>query len=342
MSLIHSTDSHLFPGLEWTFEKDNAGFVPNQKVKISREVIDREHFLVCQSSQIASTPGIRLTDIVLPVTSNEYCMEVEGFANNKKSFLWIKGEKGNRLIQPYAYLPELTKKNKITVAPFKLWAPKAGGNQNITIGILIGGDEQPNTNDMFFIKKIRIYERSLSQNHTSLEVPQITRIYSSRTEIDAEQVPKRDNGTAMNTGEYAIIKCVNNETDNGCLFVAHSDPSKETNGKIRLRYLCNALESNQSVLTQCVLTQVIQLLNEDKVIPIYDSSDALKANADSHSPDTFYSPYASTGRIDEIAKGDRILLYLDNEGYVRWTRDSQLIRPKIELDNIEYNNISET
>lgn len=345
--------------LEWTFDKGTAGFVANQKVKISREIMDKDYFLVCQSCQTASTPGIRLTDVVLPVSSNEYCMEVDGFANNTKSFLWVKSEDGYRLIQPYVCLPELTKKIKPTIAPFRISKgimDKETGqlkkHQNITIGVLIGGDVQPTINDMFFVRKIKIYERPLSLNHTVLEAPQITRIYLSQKQLEEEVPPKRDNGTLMDPGEYALIKCTDITTNpadkidsdvgesNGRLYISYMDYdnginknhgdsigalnssqaplsgaavtwTRENGGVVRLRYLCNILEKEN------IFTQAMQIMN-DKIIPIYN--DSIKANIDSKNPKSFYDLNGNTQRIDSIKKGETICLYLDENGYVRWTR----------------------
>ena len=89
--------------MEWTFDKDNNGFIANQLVKINKQFLNRDHFLVCQSMQSKSTPGIRQSDIVLP--SGRYYMEVDGFANNKKSFLWIIDSRGLKLTNGYTCLP---------------------------------------------------------------------------------------------------------------------------------------------------------------------------------------------------------------------------------------------
>ena len=78
--------------LEWTFEKDFAKFVHNQNVKLSREQIENDHYLICQSQQTRSTPGIKITDIILPNNGQEYTVEIDGFANNKKAFIWVIDE----------------------------------------------------------------------------------------------------------------------------------------------------------------------------------------------------------------------------------------------------------
>ena len=380
--------------LTWTFEKDNVGFVANQKVIISREIMDREHFLVCQSCQTSSTPGIRLMNIVLP-TSKEYCLEIHGFANNKKTFLWVQGEDGDKLIHSYIYLPQLTEhKIKPTVALFYLSGISASNMDNsippekrdlfssmeseetwsnaishtphtprkykatITIGILIGGNEPPTTNDMFFIRKISIYEHSLTQNYTTLEAPQITRIYNSRKELEAEHVInkiKRDDMSLMGVGEYALIKVckvnssyttkynntedikeinaprypeisdlavgredrniqdTNNDEntniiDNGRLYISYID-----NGILRLRYLCNVLEKEN------IFTQAIEIAM-DKIIPIYD--DPVKANNDANNDKIsmhFYDKDWTTERINEISADKKLFMYLDTQGYIRWT-----------------------
>lgn len=295
--------------LVWTFEKDTAGFVPNQKTTVSREVIDKGHYLVCQSAQTGGLPGIRLKDIVLPVTGNEYCMEVEGFANNNKSFLFIKGEQGKSLLDSNICLPDIVKKTSIKTAVFKINKSQATC-ESITIGILIGADETATTNDMFFIKKIRIYERKLSLNHTTLDIPQITRLYHNKSEME-ETNPKRDDGSSMSIGEYALIRCTTDLNSHGNLFIAYSDAT----GTVRLRYLCNALETDY---IHNILTHVTELLEEDRIIPIYNSPD--KAEQDASDTADFYGAKSVTQRVSQLGKGDKVLLYFDNDGYVRWCR----------------------
>ncbi|MEX0597264.1 MAG: hypothetical protein WD512_12290, partial [Candidatus Paceibacterota bacterium] len=112
--------------IEWSFEKDFAGFLKNQNVKLLREMIDSEWYLICQSQQIRSTPGIKLS-LNVPLNfakdnkgvskvRKRFCLEVEGFSNNGNAFLWVMDNKKERLIKNKTLLPEITANSKTYIS----------------------------------------------------------------------------------------------------------------------------------------------------------------------------------------------------------------------------------
>jgi len=314
--------------LEWTFEHDLCDFKPNQKVKLSRELIEKDYFLICQSQQEKSTPGIKMNEIILPNNGNEYGIEIDGFANNKKSFLWVANEDGKRLITEYFFLPELMgtgKKIKPTCASFRLQGTDPNQEfATISIGILIGG-VNPTLNDIFFIRKMRLFEKPLSLNK-SLPISQpvhITAKYSTKSQLaDNLQQPRRDDGSRMEIGEYALISFSSEEDKDGThgdLYIAVRKGSE-----IQLKYLSN-LSGSQNLLTKPFT------LRKGQIIPIYDES----VNAAEDLGNDFYKKSANTAKSDFLSSGDgQIYLYFDKRGYVRWTHSKAQEKSSIEDDGV--------
>lgn len=315
--------------LEWSFEKDFSGVVRNQNVKLSREQIEQDFYLICQSAQNRSTPGAKIIDIVLPNNGKEFCLEVEGFANNNKAFLWVLDEAKRRLITEYVTLPELiasSQKVQPTRATFKLHSSISNESKDyikISVGVLFGGS-QPSTNDIFFLKKVRLYEAggntSVSGNKATGHNSgvQITRVYQNINELELDLPnPVRDNGTKMYDGEYALIK-QDGSSDHGKLFVVYGDP--DLNSAKNLKYVCN-ITAHDNILTKSLF------LEDDQVIPIYD--DQWKAYEDvknKNSAKDFYNPDSKkTQRVDGVSKKDgKVFLYFDKAGYIRWMNSRKM------------------
>jgi hypothetical protein len=304
--------------LEWLFDRDFNGIVANQRVRLSRERIEKDHYVICQSAQTKSTPGAKIANIKLPVSNSnevEYCLEVDGFANNNHSFLWVIDANKKRLIEEYITLPELVASSQridSTKAKFKI---KGCYNDfaQVSIGVLFGG-AQPNVNDIFFIKRMKLYESGAQPQKKKSDGVNITRIYDN---INIEEVdPKRDNGTLMEEGEYALIKH-EGSGDHGRLYVAYREP--DFNNKMTLKYVCN-ITSKDNILTRSLF------LEEDQIIPIYD--DQWKAYADVKDKEVskqFYKADGTTKKMDGVSKKDgKVYLYFDKEGYIRWMNSRKM------------------
>jgi hypothetical protein len=299
--------------LEWTFSIDNAGFIENQKVKLHRErLVDNSYYLICQSKQKTSTPGIKLSDIILPNDGYEYCMEVEGFANNKKTFLWIADGKNVRLFKNYVYLPELIGQDHKPSA-VKLYFKQNNANKeskftNISIGILISNSI---TNDIFFIKSVKLYQCLIDNPLPNPQLVKITRVYDSILSLNENQVnPIRDNNTPMEAGEYALLNSDHEGSDHGNLYIAYIDKN-QTESQISLKYISNIKSgSNGSIL------QMLKIA-PNQIIPIYDDPSEAKKDLAIHG-NKFYDKTIETSRIGQITSDDKPYMYFDSKGYVRW------------------------
>jgi len=311
--------------LEWSFEKDLCGFTKNQKVRITREKIESDYYLICQSQQTKSTPGIKLMDIILPNDEQEFSIEIDGFANNRKSFIWAINEQNQRLIRSYVFLPELLGSEHHTEpikATFKLNdINKEKKFCKLTIGVLIGGSS-PSTNDIFFLKSIKLYNNTIDNQKPEAEPTnsiQITRVYNSHDELDLDLPnPNRDNNTEMCPGEYALIKSSSDSSDHGKMYVAYADP--DLSSAINLKYVCN-ITGPDNIFTKSFA------LEENQIIPIYDED--WKAFEDIKNPekvDEFYFKDGDNNRTSAITNKDgQTFIYFDKQGYIRWLNSEKSI-----------------
>ena len=307
--------SNISP-LEWTFSMDNAGFMENQKVKLHRErLVDQCYYLICQSKQKTSTPGIKLSDTILPNDGYEYCMEVEGFANNKRSFLWVADQKNIRLFKNYVYLPELLGQEH-KPPPVKLYFKQNNPNKeskftNISIGILISN---PTINDVFFIKSIKLYQCSIDIPLPNPQLVKITRVYDSINLLNEnQQNPLRDDNTPMEVGEYALLNSDHEGSNHGNLYMAYLDKNdeKDSVSTIKLKYISNITGCNGSVL------QMLKI-SPNQIIPIYDDPLEAKKDLATHGSHGFYDISTETSRIGKITSNDKPYMYFDSNGFIRW------------------------
>jgi hypothetical protein len=302
--------------LEWVFSMDNAGFVANQNVNITREKLDQDFYLICKSNQKKSTPGIKLTDVILPNDGYEYCMEVNGFANNKKSFLWVVDQKNVRLFKNYVYLPELVAQEH-KIEPVKLFFKQNNINKeaqytNITIGVLIS---DVLLNDMFFIKSIKLYQVNIDNIllQPNPQLVRITKVYNSTDTFKLNEInPMRDNNTPMLPGEYALINSEHEGSDHGNLYMAYTDKDNDKKKDIiRLRYISNVKESTTNLINRLKIPA-------NQSIPIYNDINNAKKDLLEYGSHGFYDKSKQTSKIGQVSNDNYPYMYFDSDGYVRW------------------------
>jgi hypothetical protein len=267
--------------MRFEFSKNDQNFHACQDVDIRRMYRNNENVLFVKCRTNADCAGI-LKTITLPYIAT-YVMEVCGYSNNKRTYLHVTDMLETKLYKKYIYLDEEKSTKMIEFTPNTL---------QIKIGVLMGGDSIATSSDYFIILDIFIKPKN-QMDHIANDI-RITRVFDT--------VPDMTAGLSnINIGDYVIVKSP--EIDH--LYIYH---------KTGIQYVCQIGNGIPNFWGSSINPQ------PGKIVPIYDNSQDALLDLTTH-PDKFYEPkdnFSYSNLRDEI--NERIYLYLDNDGYVRWLK----------------------